>query len=272
MILLRLAQLDIYTDFWTVKFQSIVRKNIQSDVAVEEAFERAREKIAARFKSSSTEIDPNKVNGYVLTAFTNAVRDVVRSQEGRLYTPVAIQRLGEVYVDLHKLLCHQKRDRNDIQSIISSRHQSNSTLIDQMIQEVRALDKKCAQKKRPVEVSIDDIPEQDIQTDSPEALLEQIDISAVFGAIMGEDGIHHDNLPLAVKQAIKEIQKCELDDNLRLLLKLEYIEGYSRSKAINEVNELDGSNSFSRSKARTKIKNLFLCLEKAFQTSGLELF
>jgi RNA polymerase sigma factor (sigma-70 family) len=243
----------IYTQYWTSEFNNIVRKRIpySSELALE-TMEEVRQELA--IKLNELEQPPASLKAYLRAAFRNTLEDYLRKKEGYPRPPEWIKRLGSAYERIYKLLCLEQRAVNDIHSIMTNLYQFTREFIERVIREVRAGVINCGQWRQIVSVDnpqaeVDLLNTQSHHVASPELILQGMDASALFGAILGENVVSSANATETINKVITSIRQCEISDDERLLLRLVYSDGQTVSAAARLINIPDAE-------ARKLLKNV----------------
>ena len=257
----------IYNDNWTVEFKNIVRKRLPYSVSIsEDTMLEVRQELAINL--ATLDSAPQSINAYLRTAFRNTLEDYLRKKHGYPRPPEWIKHLGASYERIYKLLCLENRAVNDIHATMSSLYQHSRDFIEKIIAEVRAGVVNCGSWRETV--SIDDALSE-IETSehsnhvaqSPDAILQEMNSSAVFKIILGEQTTIQDSFcSEKLGEIFKIFREHPLQDDERLLLRMIYTDGHSVSKAARLMGLAD-------KKARNQLQLTLKKLHKALIASGI---
>jgi len=253
----------IYEDAWTTEFSAIVRKRIPySKDNAQEVMDEVRQELA--IKLHTLDNVPNSVNAYLRTAFRNTLEDYLRKKEGYPRPPEWIKRLGAAYERIYKLLCLENRAVNDIHAMLESLYQYTFEFVEQVISEVRAGVVNCGSWRHTVSI---DAAVSDVETasmhsqlnQSPESILEDMDSTAVFATILGQQASGHSE---KIIEILSLLGQCQINDDERILLRLVYADGHSISEAARLIKIKDAE-------ARKRLKSVYQRLKQVLTGAGI---
>ncbi len=257
----------IYTEQWSAEFKNIVRKRIpHSSALVDDTMQDVRQELAISLAKLSTV--PDSINAYLRTAFRHTLEDYLRKKEGYPRPPEWIKRLGAAYERIYKLLCLENRPVNDIHATLSSLFQYSRKFIEQVVAEVRAGVVNCGTWRDTVSVdsALNEVEEKGCQNSSvqpPDTILENLDSESVIGILLGKHSIPSQQLRSKnFGEILQHLQKCEIDDDARLLLRMIYTDGYSVSQAARILQLPDAL-------ARKQVKSTLKTLQQALSAVGI---
>ena len=210
---------------------------------------------------------PQSPRSFVTAAFRNAMEDYLRARDGYPRPPAWIKRLGGAYERVFRLLCLEGRAVEEIRTMLASLYQHSREFIDDIVREIRSKVPNCGESRH--YVALDDAqPELDMQSqhacEVPEAQLENNEIEAALGPILGQDRSPDANPTLSAEWLRKLQHAIQLDDDARLLLRLVYTEGYTVSEAARTLKLKDAD-------ARAKLTRTLKHLRQVFEQAGLDL-
>ena len=248
----------IYNDSWTVEFKNIVRKRLPYSISIaEDTMLDVRQELAINL--AALEAAPLSVNAYLRTAFRNTLEDYLRKKNGYPRPPEWIKQLGATYERIYKLLCLENRAVNDIHATMFSLYQHSRDFIENIITEVRAGVVNCGSWRETVSVDdalseMESVEHSNFIAQSPDAILNEMNNTAVFEAILGERAANDDSLCTEnLIEILKKFQETSLQDDERLLLRMIYTDGYSVSKAARLMGLADKK---ARKQLQLTLKNL----------------
>ncbi len=252
----------IYSKYWTIQFNSIVRKRIPySPELAEKTMEDVRQELAIKLCKLKTA--PLAIKSYLHVAFKNTLEDYLRSQHGYPRPPEFIKRLGAAYVRIHKLLCLEHRSINEIHAMLDSLYQYSRTFVERIVREVRAGVVNCGATRDsvPLEYALAEVETNAVDTppaNNPEAILANMNIEAIINAILNESNTNDSEtndsktkrkISRSFLSVLQALRHCLQDDDERLLIRLVYSDGYAISKAAKVL-------KLSDSKARKLLKDI----------------
>ncbi len=255
----------IYDETWTAEFNAIVRKRIPySAVGAQETMEEVRQELA--IKLSELQKAPSSVKAYLRAAFRNTLEDYIRKQDGYPRPPEWIKRLGAAYERIYRLLCLENRAVNDIHAMMESVYQYTRDFIEQIVSEVRAGVVNCGSWRDTVSIDnamfeVETAAMHNQAPLTPEAILQDMDSSAVFATILGQSD-SDSGRSAKIKDILLALGQCAINDDERLLLRLVYADGHSIAEAARVTKIVDGE-------VRKILKNVYKRLKQALTDAGI---
>ena len=166
---------------------------------------------------------------YLVTAFKSRLIDEHRKLFGRCMPPVWVARLGNFWTKIHKQLCCEQKDPVHIISIHQETNSEDEIL--RIIDVIKEKDSKCLTQSRGNKVSIhgmsEDMPDMEFKSPSVE---DEVD-TGYYNDVINALTQWLSKSPIQVegdcKDLFRGLNDLSLDDEVVVLLRLVYQEGYS---------------------------------------------
>jgi len=257
---------------WIARFDKIALKYFPNDessaeAAVSEVLNRISENNYSKLNTSKVLINPP---AYLTTVVTNLIRDIAISKYGKCRPPEWVKRMGEIWKQVHKLLCcHRQLPESITLSLSDTSHSVN--FIANICTEIKQNHAKCGHEVvKPVNTGFDDFDENNTPISeklgggSLEKCINNGDMELLLNLISNLIYEQENTLKWNVGGWIGKLEnKIQLEPQQILILKLVFQE----QKSISDVARLL---NIKRHVVDYQLKQALGHLKDVFQVQGIE--
>lgn len=173
------------TAAWMDRLSTLARRRFGEGSLADEAFNFAFERISEnRWELLSGFCGRSQPGSYLIAVFNNELEDFARKKFGRPRPPVWLDRLGETWLRVFKLLCLERREPETIVDQLCARNERHPDEVRLIIRTIRGKIPDCGQQI--MDVVTDEIPQincGDTRALGPEAQLDQLELAKLFEAV-----------------------------------------------------------------------------------------
>lgn len=170
---------------WIDRLTAIARRRFGNGSIADEAFNFAFDRISANDWDLLTKFAGRSQPGtFLITVFTNELEDFGRRKFGRPRPPVWLERLGDLWLRIFKMLCLERQEPETIVDRLCAGQTRDPNDIRHIVKTVRGKIPDCG--KRTGEVLTDAVPDfgaDDYAVSAPEDLITQADLAMLFNVL-----------------------------------------------------------------------------------------
>lgn len=167
---------------WIDRLTAIARRRFGNGSIADEAFNFAFERLSADNWNMLTQFSGRAHPGtFLVTVFTNELEDFARRKFGRPRPPAWLERLGDLWLRIFKLLCLERQEPETIVDRLCAGQLRDPNDIRQIIKTVRGKISDCG--KRTGEMVTDQVPDMGGDIDAvadPETIITRTDLAMLF--------------------------------------------------------------------------------------------
>lgn len=172
-------------DAWMDRLNVLARRRFGEGSLADEAFNFAFEQISEnRWERLNGFCGRSQPGSYLIAVFNNELEDFARKKFGRPRPPAWLDRMGETWLRIFKLLCLERREPETIVDQLCARDERHPDDVRIIIRTIRGRIPDCGQQI--IDVVTDEIPQTDCgdtRALGPEAQLDQLELAKLFEAV-----------------------------------------------------------------------------------------